>query len=59
MVDANDLRALGTLLAFLTFIGIVVWAYSRSSRSEFDEAERLPFAESDLSDLPDRKPRAD
>jgi cytochrome c oxidase cbb3-type subunit 4 len=44
-MDINDIRAAITLLAFVTFIGIVAWAYHRKSRSRFDEAARLPFAD--------------
>jgi cytochrome c oxidase cbb3-type subunit 4 len=29
----------------LTFIGIVVWAYSARRKSDFDEAALLPFAD--------------
>jgi cytochrome c oxidase cbb3-type subunit 4 len=41
--DVNTLRAMATLLSFITFIGIVVWAYSRRNAADFDEAARLPF----------------
>jgi len=45
-----------TVLAFVIFIGIVVWAYSSRRKRAFDEAAHEPFA------LPDdvvatRKPR--
>lgn len=39
----DDLRALITVLAFIAFIGIVIWAYSRKRRRDFEEAARLPF----------------
>jgi cytochrome c oxidase cbb3-type subunit 4 len=42
-LDVNTLRAMATLLSFITFIGIVVWAYSRRNAADFDEAARLPF----------------
>jgi cytochrome c oxidase cbb3-type subunit IV len=42
-VDVNDLRAAVTVLSLLAFIGIVVWAWSRSNRSRFCEAAQLPF----------------
>ena len=42
-LDVNTLRAIATLLSFITFIGIVVWAYSRRNAADFDEAARLPF----------------
>ncbi len=44
-MDINDFRALITLLAFISFAGIVWWAYHRSSRRNFDEAAQLPFAD--------------
>lgn len=44
-MDINDIRAAITLLAFVTFLGIVYWAYHRKSRRGFDEAAQLPFAE--------------
>ena len=42
-MDINDLRAVITVLAFVAFVGIVAWAYSRGRKREFDEAARLPF----------------
>jgi cytochrome c oxidase cbb3-type subunit IV len=44
-VDLNDLRIIVTVVSMLTFVGIVVWAYSRRNRASFDEAARLPFIE--------------
>lgn len=44
-MDQNDLRSIVTLLAFATFVGIVLWAYSGRRRQAFDEAANLPFAE--------------
>jgi len=44
-VDINDLRTVLTVLAFVSFLGICVWAYSRRARKGFDEAEMLPFSE--------------
>ena len=32
-----------TIIAFLSFAGIAVWAYSRRNRERFDEASRLPL----------------
>lgn len=43
-MDINDLRILVTVTAFVTFIGIVLWAYSGKRKADFDEAARLPFA---------------
>jgi cytochrome c oxidase cbb3-type subunit 4 len=44
-VDINDLRSLLTVLAFASFVGIVLWAYSGRAKRAFEEAERLPFDE--------------
>lgn len=42
-MDVNTLRIVATLACFVTFIGIVVWAWSRRNASGFAEAARLPF----------------
>jgi cytochrome c oxidase cbb3-type subunit 4 len=53
-MDINDMRALITLLAFITFLGIVFWAYHHKSRRNFDEAAQLPFADDGADDsVPD------
>jgi cytochrome c oxidase cbb3-type subunit 4 len=49
-MDINDMRALVTLLAFITFLGIVFWAYHHKSRRNFDEAAQLPFADDGADD---------
>ena len=46
-MDINDLRSLTTVLGLLCFLGIVGWAYGKSSKKGFDEAANLPFAEHD------------
>ena len=49
-----------TVLAFLAFLGIVAWAYSRGRKQAFDEAANAPFAlpeESDESSGGNGKPR--
>ena len=33
-----------TVLSFLTFLGIVAWAYSSRRRGAFEEAANAPFA---------------
>ncbi len=32
-----------TIVVMVTFLGIVVWAYSGHRKAAFDEAARLPF----------------
>jgi cytochrome c oxidase cbb3-type subunit IV len=44
-MDINDLRSIVTVVSLLTFVGIVVWAYSKRNQDSFDEAARLPFDE--------------
>ncbi len=40
-MDINDMRVLITVLAFIAFIAIVVWAWSGRRREEFEQAARL------------------
>ena len=42
-MDVTTLRIISTLVAFATFIGIVVWAWSRRNTADFEEAAKLPF----------------
>ena len=42
-MDINDIRAVMTLLAFVTFCCIAVWASRRGAKKGFDEAQALPF----------------
>jgi cytochrome c oxidase cbb3-type subunit IV len=42
-LDINTLRSLATVVSFITFLGIVGWAYSRRNSARFDEAANLPF----------------
>ena len=32
-----------TAIAFITFLGIVAWAYSPARKSRFEQDARLPF----------------
>ena len=41
--DVNTLRSMATVVSFLTFIGIVAWAYSRRNEADFEQAANLPF----------------
>jgi cytochrome c oxidase cbb3-type subunit 4 len=44
-MDLNDMRALLTVLGFISFIAIVVWAFSKRAKKGFKEASELPFAD--------------
>ena len=40
-MDINDWRTAFTVINFLAFIGIVVWAWSGKRKQRFEEAARL------------------
>jgi cytochrome c oxidase cbb3-type subunit IV len=42
-MDVNDLRAITTVISFTIFIGIMVWAFSRRNKEDFDAASKLPL----------------
>ena len=44
------IQSIWTIVIMVTFLGIVVWAYSSKRKSDFDEAARLPFEDDELSD---------
>ena len=56
-MDFVTLSSIMTVVAFATFIGIVLWAYSGKARRSFDEAARLPFAEDEGAQDRDRESR--
>ena len=41
----SDARSVVTLICMMTFIGIVIWAYSSRRTQDFEEAAMLPFAD--------------
>ena len=42
-MDINLLRGVITVVTFIVFVGIVVWAWSGRNRARFEEAAQLPF----------------
>ena len=42
-MDYATSGAIYTILVFVSFIGIVLWAYSKKSKASFDEAKMLIF----------------
>ena len=42
-MDVNTLRSVTTVVSFLVFIGIMVWALSGRRKSDFEQAAKLPF----------------
>lgn len=52
----SDARSVVTLICMITFIGIVVWAYSGARKQDFDEAAMLPFADDDSLSTQSQEP---
>ena len=44
-MDIGTVRGIITLLLMLAFVGVVVWAYSKRRKADFDEMAQLPFRE--------------
>ena len=44
-MDIHTIQSFVTLLWILLFIGIVVWAYSRKRKKDFNEAANSPLNE--------------
>lgn len=51
----SDARSIVTLICMLTFIGIVIWAYSARRKSDFDEAAMLPFADVETMNIKEQE----
>ena len=43
MDDSNVIRIIFTVVAFVCFLLIAFWAYSKNSKKQFDEAANVPF----------------
>ena len=41
--DINTGRSIVTVIGLLSFIGLMVWAYSSKNSAAFEEAANLPF----------------
>ena len=48
-MDINDMRVVITVLTFIAFVAIVIWAWSGNRRQEFDQAARMAL-DDDASD---------
>jgi len=57
MSMSTFLSSLMTVVSFVTFIGIVVWAYSKKRKAAFDEAANAPFALPDEVETQNRNAR--
>lgn len=47
-IDLSWARSIVTVAAFVTFVGIVIWAWSGARRERFEAAARLPLEGEDL-----------
>ena len=54
------IHSIWTVMLFILFIGIIVWAWSAKRKPRFDEAARLPLEDDDVQGRTnvagDRKP---
>lgn len=48
-MDINMMRSVITAVLFVVFVGIVLWAWGKGRRADFDAAARLPL-EDDLAE---------
>ena len=44
-MDAGTVRGLFTVVVMVAFIALVIWAYSRRRKADFDEMAQMPFHE--------------
>lgn len=49
------IRSIVTVVAFLTFVGIVFWAYSSGRKGRFEAAARLPFEDDENHNRGERR----
>jgi cytochrome c oxidase cbb3-type subunit 4 len=54
-MDYATSGAIYTIIVFVCFIGIVLWAYSKKSKANFDEAENLIFDDEPQQDKRESK----
>ena len=48
-IDINTIRSIFTLLLFVLFIAICIWAYSKNRKKEFEDAANIPFQDDEIS----------
>jgi len=56
-VDTSILQSVWTVVAFVFFVGVVVWAWSSKRKSSFDKAARMAL--DDEESVPDEQRRDD
>ena len=58
-MDLNTFRMTVEVIAFVTFLAIVAWAWSSRNRSRFEEAARLPFEDDGAANAPSSHQQGD
>lgn len=58
-MNIHDVQSFTTLILILTFIGIVIWAYSKRRKKDFSEAANLPLNEPEQPVSPKPSQRGD
>ena len=46
-MSATFVQSVWTVLAFVLFVGIVVWAWSGARKKDFEKASRMPLEDDD------------
>ena len=54
-MDIGTVRGLITLALFVAFCALVIWAYSKRRKPEFDELARMPLEEDSQTKDPGSK----
>lgn len=54
-MDMGEVRSIVTVLAFITFLGIVAWAYSSKRKQAFDAAARMALEDDEPIENRSRK----
>lgn len=54
-MDMGLIRSVVTVAAFVTFVGIVIWAWSGARRERFEAAARLPLEPDDMARAADAR----
>jgi cytochrome c oxidase cbb3-type subunit 4 len=49
-MDIGTVNSIFTVIVFIAFVGIVLWAYDSRSKARFDAAARIPLDDDD--DIP-------
>jgi cytochrome c oxidase cbb3-type subunit 4 len=47
---AHIYQSIWTVIVFVLFVGIVIWAWSSKNKAAFDEAARIPMEDDQVND---------